>query len=110
MKDGDVLFPYPDKSGETAILAFHCPGCGREHPYRIKPEPGYPTWCFDGNMERPTFSPSLLVHARSNDGAICHLFVRDGQIEFCSDSQHDLAGKTVPMVKWSEAKNDWDVD
>ena len=34
----------------------------------------------------------------------CHLFVKNGQIEYCSDSTHSLAGKTVPMVDrdWSE--------
>ena len=110
MKDGDVLFPYPDRSGETALLSFWCPGCKREHPFRIKPEDGYSVWSFDGNMKRPTFSPSLLIHARANDGAMCHLFVRGGQIEFCSDSQHELAGKTVPMVRWSESLNDWECE
>lgn len=33
----------------------------------------------------------------------CHLFIRDGLIDFCNDSQHELAGKTaVDMVGASE--------
>jgi len=32
----------------------------------------------------------------------CHSFIRDGQIEFCSDSTHELAGKTVRLLEWTE--------
>lgn len=28
----------------------------------------------------------------------CHLFVITGQIQYCGDSRHRLAGRTVPMV------------
>lgn len=28
---------------------------------------------------------------------VCHSFVRDGQIQFCMDSTHELAGKTVDL-------------
>jgi hypothetical protein len=52
-------------------------------------------------MEATTFSPSLLCnqhHAQSR----CHLFVRDGRIEFLSDCHHELAGKTVEIPDWDE--------
>lgn len=110
MRDGDVLFPYPDKSGETAVLAFWCPGCNCEHPYRIKPEGDSPVWGFDGNMQSPTFSPSLVCAIDRSKAKVCHLYVRNGQIEFLSDSHHELAGKTVPMVRWSEQLNDWECE
>ncbi|MCZ4340562.1 hypothetical protein O4H52_03015 [Sphingomonadaceae bacterium G21617-S1] len=29
--------------------------------------------------------------------AVCHSFVRNGQIEFLSDCTHALAGQTVPL-------------
>ena len=32
----------------------------------------------------------------------CHLFVRDGRIEFLGDSEHELKGGTVDMVEWTD--------
>lgn len=55
---------------------------------------------FDGNMEKPTISPSVLSsykNRESKDVTVCHLFVKDGNIQFLSDCQHRLAGMTVPM-------------
>jgi hypothetical protein len=53
------------------------------------------TWTFNGNIEQPTFSPSFRQHI--GDGIICHYTVTDGQLNFCSDSMHSLAGCTVPL-------------
>jgi hypothetical protein len=63
---------------------------------------GSARWEFDGNFERPTFSPSLLVtcpgHADPKH-RICHSYIRGGFWQFLNDCTHDLAGKTVPMVE-----------
>lgn len=102
-------------------LAFWCPGCGSTHVINI----GSPGWTYDGNSERPTFSPSVLVrsghyatqHAPSTDCwctfnakraargqkpsvfkcSVCHSFVRDGKIQFLDDCTHALAGQTVDL-------------
>lgn len=78
-------------STDDRIVAyvFYCPGCKSHHRFDI------PRWTFNGNLERPTFSPSLLYDAGTPH--CCHLFVRDGQIEYLSDSKHVFAGKTIPM-------------
>jgi hypothetical protein len=41
-----------------------CPGCDRLHPFRLAPgnERGV-FWEWDGDLERPTFSPSLLCYS-----------------------------------------------
>jgi hypothetical protein len=74
---------------------FWCPGCKCTHPFEV------PRWTFDGNVEKPTFSPSLRVfytHPQTKQQVTtCHLFVKAGMIEYCGDSPHALAGKTVPM-------------
>lgn len=68
---------------------FHwCPGCRAHHPL---PD----SWDFDGNVDRPTFSPSF--RQGNPDGTQCHYFIRAGRIEFCSDSAHRLAGKSVDL-------------
>lgn len=99
-----------------------CPGCGDDHVIGD-------SWGFNGDTERPTFTPSLLVktghHAKPphKDGDpcwcnyeerygekppfqcyVCHSFVEDGKIRFLGDCTHPLAGQTVdlPEVKGAE--------
>jgi|SRR5579864_267001 len=71
---------------------FWCPACLEVHHFNTAVF--QPLWSFDGNMEAPTFGPSL----RMLGGNGCHLFVLGGMIQYCPDSRHALAGKTVPMV------------
>ena len=108
-------------------LAFRCPGCHEAHQVSVGDGPG-PRWQWNGNVERPTFSPSILVTgadfteagraayeawcaAGCPKGGVpaegferrdtrCHSFVRDGQIEFLGDCTHALAGQTVPLPAW----------
>jgi Tol biopolymer transport system component len=96
-------------SPETIGYMFYCPGCNDPHPYYVKHIPGNPltVWTFNGDMERPTFSPSLLVYP-SGQYPRCHLFLTDGQIQFCGDSGHSLAGQTVPLPDWPYGKDTGD--
>lgn len=81
--------------GETEVLlCFHCPGCKYGHSFRIKGQG--PVWDWNGSLEKPTFSPSLLVW-QSRPEARCHSFVRDGNIEFLGDCFHELKNQTVPL-------------
>lgn len=79
-----------------------CPGCDRLHPFTIETTSaalnGGVTWDWDGDLARPTFSPSMLVGPDSSGHGQCHSFVRAGRWEFLSDSDHHLAGQTVDMV------------
>jgi len=69
-----------------------CPGCECMHLINIeKPNKQGAQWTFDGNLDAPTFSPSI------NYPGYCHYFVRAGKIEFLGDCKHKLAGQTVPM-------------
>jgi hypothetical protein len=70
----------------------YCPACKQMHAYYVDK----PT--FDGNVDSPTFAPSMNI-SWGNEPRIgrCHYFVQGGQIKFCSDSTHELAGKTVPL-------------
>jgi hypothetical protein len=53
-----------------------------------------PSWDFDGNLESPTLSPSILT--RYND-QVCHSFLRNGVFEFLSDCTHEFAGQNIPI-------------
>jgi hypothetical protein len=95
------LIPNESKS----VYLFWCPGCGCGHVYHVKAEegrPGSPVWGFNGNMEKPTFTPSLLnwhdgYPAENIPPKRCHINLTDGIINYCGDCTHQLAGKSVPM-------------
>lgn len=101
---------------EGGALGFWCPGCQEMHVVNSG-------WSFNGDFDRPTLSPSILVRgghyapgwqgpdcwcnyaARFPDAPApsfkcdqCHSFVRDGQIQFLGDCTHQLAGRTVPLT------------
>lgn len=89
-------------------LMFWCPGCDGAHMIRVGDGSG-PGWGFNGNYERPTFTPSVLVTYNGPDAgidgappAVCHSFVTDGQIQFLGDCTHALAGQTVPLKPFDE--------
>lgn len=62
-------------------------------------------WTFNGNLEKPTFSPSLLVtgylNAEQPDG-VCHSYITDGKIQYLSDSTHEYAGKTIELPEFAD--------
>ena len=86
-----------DEDAQEIQLVFFCPGCKSHHSYCIKSTiPGRPVWVWNKDMEKPTFAPSLLVNGRWPESR-CHLFLRDGMIQFLDDCHHELKGKTVPL-------------
>jgi hypothetical protein len=95
-------------TGEVQVR-WWCPGCRCLHRIRITPSPTQPAgsvWQYNGNEQSPTFSPSVLTtcpgHPRR---AVCHIFVKAGEIQFLNDCTHELAGKIVPMKPWAEVIN-----
>lgn len=71
---------------------IECPACGFGHLFDKR-------WTFSGDVERPTFRASMLVHEDPNvpSRKRCHSFVTDGRIEFLSDCGHAMAGQTVDL-------------
>jgi hypothetical protein len=101
---------------------FYCPGCRLAHTITVRDDGGHPSWSFDGDQERPTFTPSLLIHevrAPTDEEAArilageyiaptpvtCHSFVEAGKIRFLDDCTHDLRGRTVDLPDWPEGWN-----
>ncbi|ARR57004.1 ammonia monooxygenase [Rhizorhabdus wittichii DC-6] len=99
-------------------LRFRCPGCGDWHMVPVG-DGGGPRWGWNGSVEAPTFTPSILVrtghHVPGHQGDqcwcnwpdkdefpdlkcyVCHSFVTDGRIQFLGDCTHALAGQTVDL-------------
>jgi hypothetical protein len=86
--------------------SFYCPGCGCRHGCRVRNDGAAPSWSFNGDMERPTFSPSLLTreYGETITPRVCHLFLSDGRLRFLSDCTHHLAGQTVDLPDLPQAE------
>ncbi|HET6805314.1 MAG TPA: hypothetical protein VFH59_07745 [Frateuria sp.] len=107
-------------------IRFCCPGCAQVRDgvgswvvltVKWTPE-GYTRsphineqhcWGFDGNLDNPTLTPSVLQQWNQWQGEgvpakrhVCHSFVRNGRIEFLGDSTHSLAGQTVDLPEIEE--------
>jgi hypothetical protein len=104
--------PLLDSKGQYTGLWINCPGCEPGHhvlptdwtPAGVGRSPGIadlPQWSFNGDMDSPTLSPSILMRCdswgRDRTSICCHSFVRNGRIEFLSDCTHALAGQTVDL-------------
>lgn len=93
--------------------SFYCEGCKQNHAVGEG-------WAFNGDFERPTFSPSILVRSghymEGHKGSCwctfntahpdnpapfkcyrCHSYVTDGKIQFLSDCTHELAGQAINL-------------
>ena len=92
----------------TEYVTFRCPGCLNTH---VLPITGSKAWGFNGNLESPTLTPSILCRYYAFDPeteqcsaleSVCHSFVKDGQIQFLDDCSHTLKGKTVEIPSEKE--------
>lgn len=108
---------------DHGYVRFKCPGCHHSH---VLPVGGRAGWAFNGDVDRPTLSPSILArsgccyepswHEQERRAGLdepcdrdnpdesgisichtCHSFVTDGRIEFLGDCTHALAGQTVDL-------------
>lgn len=97
---------------DDGAACIFCPGCKEVHVLDAQ------RWTFSGDLEKPTFSPSLLCrkghyatgqsvadcHICQNEPSlacsVCHTFITDGNIQFLGDCTHALAGQTVEIPEW----------
>jgi hypothetical protein len=103
-------------------LIYYCQGCEQAHRIEV----GNGRWTWNGDVENPTFSPSVKVsgrkftpkgeadyqawaaagypknadgsmHSFDNAPTVCHTFITNGMVQFLSDCTHELAGQTLPL-------------
>jgi hypothetical protein len=97
-------FTQGEGEAEETLCWFLCPGCGSQHAVRVKGNTP-PVWSWNGSLEAPTFTPSLLAQGsdRKGNAYVCHSFVTDGRIQFLGDCTHDKAGQTIDLPDMKEA-------
>lgn len=125
--------PFNTNNGILRYIV-KCPGCKSSHVFttgfeseqakadyiksRESMGPGHqpcPVWGFDGNLDLPTFTPSMLAtwggwDEKNSKGEVirhipkscCHSFVTNGRIQFLGDCTHDMANQTVDLPEWPE--------
>lgn len=113
-------------TGGVTRYLFHCPGCNEGHAVTD-------SWSFNGDFDRPAFSPSIKVsgtrltekgeqqyqewvdsgHSKLAEPldsipTICHSYVKDGRIQFLSDCTHPLVRQTVDLPDIDELRRNCD--
>lgn len=79
----------------------YCPACKSLHGYAVdKPFENGAQWKWNGDVEKPTFTPSMNINAGTK--YTCHYFLTDGKIQYLSDCGHALAGQTIDLPKIPE--------
>lgn len=84
-----------------ADYIFFCPGCECLHGVWTTNRNGNNAmWEFNGDLQKPTVSPSLHVKWVRNKGEpiSCHSFVKEGKIQFLTDCTHKLAGQIIDLT------------
>lgn len=88
-------------------LMHWCPGCDGPHIiWTQRAKDGEPCWTWNGDIEKPTCSPSVRTFTTVEEGVdrtLCHYNMIDGMLVFHADSPHALAGQTVPIPDWPYA-------
>lgn len=95
------------------LYEFWCPGCEDHHHIRTEEaptwgrdlttkEPYQVCWRFNGDMDKPTFSPSMKLTTQVGQGRaihVCHVAIHGGMLEYFAATSHGLAKKFIPMTE-----------
>lgn len=97
-----VIRKVNDKEKQYDCLAFVCPGCIKMvggsglHMLAVNTDIKSPSWNWNGNLEKPTLTPSILTGKGSKN--ICHSYLTDGVFKYLEDCTHEFAGKNIAML------------
>lgn len=90
---------------------IQCRAC-QWHEFPKRPTAKGDSWTFNGDLVRPTFSPSMNESQNPPDhpgynpdvkSSRCHFVVTNGEIDYCPDCSHELRGK-MPLEPWPADK------
>lgn len=91
------IMPFLGHSDKLEGYTHYCLGCKSYHGIWTEvPNIKGAKWRFTGDLEKPTFSPSISISKGENHPK-CHYFIKDGKIEYLNDCTHELKGQTIEM-------------
>ena len=95
-EQGTVIHRLRQDDPRHPNLAIWCTACGCAHVFKDKGQS--PVWGFNGDMEKPTVTPSIRLTSNGRKGGYtCHFHIKEGRIEYCGDCSHDLSGKKLAL-------------
>lgn len=111
MSDNKIV--YKERKSDGLLIKFYsvyCPACLCSHRFIVESDnKEIPTWEFNGDLDKPTFTPSLLVTwDSSNKGAKgyhtyrCHSYLTNGIWIFLNDCSHGLSGTDQVMIEFPD--------
>ena len=78
-----------------------CPACKSLHTFNVnKQRPNGARWSWDGNIDKPTFTPSMNIRLGPLLGGkmlICHYTLIKGVIKYMNDCTHKMRGQIVDL-------------
>lgn len=92
-----------DHGVQYQALMFVCPGCDLSdgsglHILPVNTNKTKPAWTWNGNLEAPTVSPSILTKGGGKVlPYVCHSYLKAGIFEFLGDCTHALVNQHVAM-------------
>jgi hypothetical protein len=98
-------------------FAHWCPACKTMHAFAVsKPFSNGAKWRFDGNLESPTFEPSMNIaigpypYGEGEKPRIdrCHYFLHNGVIQYLADCTHEMTNTSIALPDLPYRY--WDVD
>lgn len=110
------------------LIVYYCQGCKKAHTVIVEGEE-HPKWDWNGDVQKPTFRPSVLATFRDftekgwadwnawidsghpepapefeAQDIRCHTFITDGMVQFLNDCTHEFAGQTLPLPDLPDVK------
>ncbi|OFY87840.1 MAG: hypothetical protein A3F72_02925 [Bacteroidetes bacterium RIFCSPLOWO2_12_FULL_35_15] len=92
---------------------FRCPAGHDHYINTIVPNQQNAQWGFNGDVNNPTFTPSINekagrfvdVNVKGNEEWLsnpensyhCHFIITNGKIKFCGDCSHELKNLTIEL-------------
>ena len=108
------LFGRPDLPIVT--YGHYCPACDELHHFFVEQATSKGArWTFDGDLSKPTFSPSMNIEVgpmppdsgRAGQVDRCHYFLQGGRVQYLGDCTHDMAGTTVDLQDVPSSALEW---
>jgi hypothetical protein len=78
----------------NGVFLHWCAGCLKSHEIDVFNE-NHHCWTFNGNIDYPTFRPSMKIH--DQELMVCHYNLVEGVVHYFGDCTHKLAGKSVAL-------------
>lgn len=100
----------PTGIDQNGTIKIKCPAGHTHHINTQAPNSSGAIWGFNGDFEKPTFTPSINEHVGKYVAGfeniddeygisyICHFIVTDGKIYFCGDCTHEFVNQTMDLL------------